>query len=129
PETLADAVDAFMSAKRHKSRKTRDGYLWTLGRFMDFVGPKKMVSTVTADDVHRWLDSTNTGDVSKKTYTRTLKVFFRWAKQEGITDTVVTEKVKLRKVQNKFPKSLNREEVDTLVSTIREKARGAKWLA
>ena len=129
PERMGDARDAFLEAKAHKAPRTLSEYGKTLGRFTEHVGPGTLVSQVTAAHVERWLDSTSAGDVTRRTYTRTVKVFCRWAVKEGIAETVATDGVRLRRVPTKFPRFLSQGEVDRIVTAVQEGAEAHAWLA
>ena len=129
PERLGDAHRAFLVAKSHKAPRTRSDYEKIVCRFVSLAGPSVPVCRVSASDVERWLDSTNAGDVTRQTYVRTLKVFFRWARSEGLTDSVATDAVKLRRVPRKFPRFLSEEEVARIVCVVQTEARSAHWLA
>lgn len=127
PERLEDAAGAFYAAKKHLAERTQQEYRKIVSRFVDFVGAEAMVSTVRAADVQRWLDSTDAGNVTRHNYTRHLKVFFRWAKKEGLTDTVATDSVKLPKVPKKFTRFLTPAEVEAIAEAA--ESEGLDWLA
>ena len=129
PDRLGEAHAAFVDAKSHKAARTVSDYRKIVGRFVEFVGAETFVCHLTPQDVERWLDSTDAGDVTRQTYVRNVKVFLRWAKKEGLTAAVVTDAVRLRRVPNKFPRFLSPEEVEQIVTTIRRDARSAHWLA
>lgn len=129
PERLSEARTAFLDAKAATAPRTLAEYDKTVTRFAAFTGPATLVRDLTAGHVEAWLDSTDAGDVSRHTYTRTLKVFLRWAKKEGLTDCVATDAVRLRKVPRKFDRFLTEAEVNEIVETIRADARTAHWLA
>lgn len=112
PEMASDAAEAFYVAKDHLAERTQEEYRKIVSRFVEFVGPGTQVSSITAGDVQRWLDSTNAADVTRHNYTRHLEVFCRWAKKEGLTDRVATDNVRLRKVPLKFERFLTTEEVE-----------------
>ena len=129
PETLAEALPAFLETKTQMAPRTYGEYEQQVGRFVTFVGGKTLVRDVTAKDVERWLDSTSAGDVTRRTYTRTVKVFCRWAVKEGIAETVATDGVRLRRVPTKFPRFLTQSEVDRIVNAVRDGVEAHAWLA
>lgn len=129
PETLKEAREAFLETKANKAERTIETYANVTRRFVDFHGPSKLISSVEAKDVERWLDSTNAGTVSRHKYVRHLKVWFRWAKKEGLTERIATDDVRLKKMPQKFNRYLSSAEVDSIVSAIHEEARTAYWLA
>ena len=129
PERLSDARTAFLATKTHMTPRTLGEYEQVSARFTAHAGPGTLVRDLTAGHVERWLDSTTAGDVTRRTYTRTLKVFFRWAVKEGLAETVATEAVKLRRVPSKFPRYLTEAEVESIVETVRGASRQVHWLA
>ena len=129
PERLCDAREAFLSTKGHMSPRTFGEYEQITARFSAHVGPATLVRDVTAKDVEAWLNSTTAGDVTRRTYTRTLKVFARWAVAEGLATCVFTDAVRLRRVPTKFPRFLSPDEVERIVTAIREGADAHAWLA
>lgn len=128
PETLEVAAAAFLKAKSHRAEGTQTSYRQIVTRFVAFTGPRVNVAAVRAPDVERWLDSTSAGDVTRHSYVRHLRAFFRWARKEGLTNVVATEEVRLRRVPQKFPRFLSPDEVDRLVAAIRESG-ATPWLA
>ena len=129
PERMGEARDAFLDAKRHKAARTVEEYGKTLDRFTAHVGASTLVSNVTTKNVEAWLDSTDAGNVTRHGYVRTLKVFLRWARKKGLTSTVATDGVRLRRLPRKHPRFLTQKEVDRIVTAVREEARTAHWLA
>lgn len=129
PERLGEARTAFLDTKACMTVRTLGEYEQVTARFVTFAGPRRLVRDVTAQDVESWLDSTTAGDVTRRTYTRTLKVFFRWAVKEGIAETVATEAVRLRRVPTKFPRFLTQSEVDRIVAAVGTGVPAHAWLA
>ena len=129
PERLSEAREAFLETKERMSARTYGEYDQQTARFVAFVGGRQLVRDVTAKDVEAWLDSTSAGDVTRRTYTRTLKVFFRWAVKEGIADSVATDGVRLRRVPTKFPRFLSQDEVDRIVTAVQDGVEAHAWLA
>ncbi|OZC02845.1 tyrosine-type recombinase/integrase [Rubricoccus marinus] len=129
PEGIAEASEAFFDAKSHKASLTLKDYRKVISRFVLHVGPSTPVGRVTAKDVEEWLDSTEAKDVTRHAYCRNLKVFFRWARKEGLTDVVATENVRLRKLPRKYPRFLTHAEVERFAITVRREARSVQWLA
>ena len=93
PERLQLAVTAFLEAKAYKSARTLGEYRKVLMRLVESLRADIFVSQITVFDLEDWLDSTNAGDVTRHTYTRSLKVFFRWARGEGLTTSVATNNI------------------------------------
>ena len=129
PETLDEALLAFLETKEQMAPRTYGEYEQQIGRFVAFVGGRSLVRDVTAKNVEAWLDSTSAGDVTRRTYTRTLKVFCRWAVKEGVAETVATDGVRLRRVPTKFPRFLSQSEVDRIVAAVQEGPDAHAWLA
>lgn len=129
PETLRQAADAFLATKASKAARTVATYEEAIDRFCDHRGPNTMIATVCARDVEGWLDTTNAGTVTRHKYVRHLKVWFRWAKKEGLVEHVATDAVRLKRMPRKFDRYLSPAEVDCIVEAIRENARTAFWLA
>ena len=129
PETLREARKAFLETKASKAARTVENYTNFTGRFADFHGPDKLISSVEAQDIEAWLDSTDAGTVSRHTYVRYLRVWFRWAKKEELTERVATDGVRLKRMPKKFDRYLSEEEVERIVNVIRTEALSAFWLA
>lgn len=129
PERMGEAVAAFCDAKSHKAPRTVLDYRKDLTRFAAFVGETTLVSSLTAAHVEAWLASTRAGDVTRRSYTRRIKTFSRWAVKEGLSTCVITDDVRLRRVPNKFPRFMTPEEVDRIVTAVRTQARPGHWLA
>lgn len=127
PETLRAAAELFYDSRSHLATRTQQEYRKIVSRFVAFAGPETRIQSVESRDVHLWLDSTRAGPVTRHNYARHLKVFFRWAKSEGITATVATDEVKLRRLPRKFPRYLNREEVDRIAAKAQD--MGYPWLS
>ena len=127
PERLDQAVAAFLFEKRHRAKRTQQGYKAVLERFVCFCGGSKGTSTITSIDVEGWLNTTEANDVSLANYVRHLRVFFRWAKKQGCTTTVATEGMQLRRLPRKFNRFLSSDEVDRIVESAR--SAGRDWLA
>ena len=117
---LHDATAAFLKAKSHRSEHTIRCYRTYLAAFERFVGPSFPVNSITGQHVLGFLDSTNANDVTRKSYHRHLRVFFRWLVQKDVIRRDVTEDVTLRKVPSRFPRFLMPEDVEKLIQTIRE---------
>lgn len=129
PERMQEASEAFFDAKSHKAPLTLKDYRKVISRFVLHIGASTPVGRVTAKDVEAWLDTTDAKDVTRHAYCRNLKVFFRWARKEGLTDVVATEDVRLRKLPRKFPRFLTHAEVERFAITVRKEARTVQWLA
>ncbi len=129
PERMGEAVAAFLDGKSHKAARTLSEYGKTVGRFAEHIGADTLVCHVAAANVEAWLDSTDAGTVTRHAYTRTLKVFFRWARKENLTDSVATDGVRLRKLPRKHPRFLTPAEVERIVTAVQTEARSAYWLA
>lgn len=127
PESLKDAASAFYAAKAHLAERTQSEYRKVIDRFVACVGVAGCVSKVDASDIERWLDTTEANDVTRLNYTRHLKVFFRWCRSEGLTDSIATDGVRLRKVPRKFERFLSSEEVSAIATAARN--NGKDWLA
>ena len=118
PITLREGLELFLREKSHLQPTTLKTYEDTLSFFCSTVGDGKAVMTVRADDVREWLEGTSTNDVTKNSYVRDVKHFFKVLIRLGHLDTNPCDDVRVRRVPNTFPKFMTPEEVDTLVRTI-----------
>lgn len=104
--TVGKAVQAFLQAKAHHTWKTVRNYRGVLEPFAAFVGEQFPTVQVTAQHVRAWLDSTETNAVSKATYRRQLRTFFRFLVGEGAIEGDVTEEIRLQRAPDKFSSKL-----------------------
>jgi len=124
---LHDAITAFLKAKSHRSQHTLRSYRTYLAAFERFVGESFPINSITGQHVLGFLDSTDAGDVTRKSYHRHLRVFYRWLVSKGVIRRDVTDDVPLRKIPDRFPRYLMPTDVEKLILTIR-KGGYTQWL-
>ncbi len=127
-ETVTDAAEAFFETRAHRTASTRRTYHDIIGRFAAFLPNGCRVAEVTATYIEGWLDSTPTGDVTRRTYTKHLSTFFRYCVDQGVIAADPTCDVRLRRVPRRFPKALSEEEVIRLITTIEAGPASIRWL-
>jgi integrase len=114
--TLAGARAAFLDSRAHRAANTLANYERVTGWFVDHVGAGREVASVTAADVERWLEATDTNAVTKANYVRHLRAFFRYCRSEHLATQDITEHVRLERVPRRFPKALRPEEVERVAA-------------
>lgn len=109
----------YILKERNLSQNTLDGYLRDLKQFEKFIN--KDVLEVTRDDVVRFI--THLRDKGMKTTTTnrklsTLKAFYKFLIIEGRIKTNPAETVTSAKIEQRLPKPIDKEDIDTLLDTI-----------
>lgn len=119
--TIQQAIYEFLieQASRGNTERTLGYYRASLRYFTDFCGADTDVSSVSTADLKSYvIKLINTGikKVTVKSYTRAVKVFFRWCYEEEYTETDITKKFKLIKVPPKIIEVLTDAELHTIIN-------------
>lgn len=119
--TIQQAINEFMieQASRGNTERTLGYYRASLKYFTDYFGSDRDILSVSTADLKSYVISLiNTGikKVTVKSYTRAVKVFFRWCYEEEYIETDITKKFKLIKVQPKVIEVLTDEELNTIIN-------------
>jgi len=117
---LDHAIDVFMSSKSKRSPQTVRSYVHVLRMMADHAGSRLPVRSITQEKVYAFLESTSTNAVSKSTYARQLRVFWRWCVKSGYTDRDIIYGMPLESVPTKFPKLFTEQDIDRLIRSITE---------
>lgn len=120
--SVAEAVQAFKRSRRKKSPSTRAIYESILSRLAEAVGPRNLIASIGAADVTAFLDSTKTGDVSKKTYLAHVSAFWEYCAAEDWCDGNVCDGVQLERVPTVFPRYYSEVDLDRLIAAIEASA-------
>jgi integrase/recombinase XerC len=102
----------------NKSPKTVENYSYAVVQFADHLGDRDVASTVTADDVRRWLTSLQ-GRVAPSTEYRNysgLRQFFRWCVAEGELDVSPMANVRPPKVPEPRTEMLTADQMRALLA-------------
>jgi integrase/recombinase XerC len=102
----------------NKSPKTVENYSYAVVQFADHLGDRDVASTVTADDVRRWLTSLQ-GRVAPSTEYRNysgLRQFFRWCVAEGELDVSPMVNVRPPKVPEPRTEMLTADQMRALLA-------------
>ena len=125
--TLGEAVAAFVEAKSYLRPASVFSYRTILGLFARDVGGTMEVERVRAKHVSSFLERAQIRDVTRKTYLRHLRVFFRWLVSAEALKVDPTAAVKLRRVPERFPRFLTPDDIDRLLGAIRDGGRD-RWM-
>ena len=125
--TLGEAVEAFVRAKAHLRPASVFSYRTILRLFARDAGGSFEVERVRTKHVAGFLERAQIRDVTRKTYLRHLRVFFRWLVAAGTLKGDPTTAVKLRRVPDRFPRFLSPDYLDRLLGAIRRGGRD-RWM-
>lgn len=122
--TLGDAKAAFLLSRAHTTAMTRAKYEVVLGGLVRHLGPAFPTAAVTAAHVASYLDATETGPVSRRSYAGALSALFNWAVGVGARPDNPVSAVALPRVPEKHPRYLSEDDVEAVCRAI--EADGAR---
>lgn len=113
------AVKAYLNSCSHLKESTVRTYKDILSPFQRHLGYNYPLPKISEANILAWLDSTSAGDVTRRKYVNHLGYFFRFLVARGEVEVDLSKMVPLRKIPEMAPKSMRIEEVQKLVTTIR----------
>lgn len=116
--TLAEGKSAFLESRAHLAAKSIYNYHTILEAFTAHTGKDYPIQNVRASHIKAWLSTTNTKAVSRTTYLRHLRAFFRYLVAREAITTDITRQVLLERTPHKHPKFLSPDEVRRLLDAI-----------
>jgi integrase len=126
---LSDAIEEFLSLKIKKSSGHLDSVRGNLNLFADFMGPQRLMGTITALDIQRFISSRNVGERRQFNLRATVVSLFRWARRMSYLDSErMTEAEKVEPIVKKpgKPNVLSPDQLRTLLDNVHE--RYLPWL-
>jgi integrase len=115
---LGEAVNEFIRERKHIKASSTKFYEHRLRPFERFIGSETQVRNITPSQITGYLESTRTGDVTKRTYLGALSAFFAYLIETDAVDDNPCKRVKLRKAPTRIPKALSEEEVGQICDAI-----------
>lgn len=126
-KTLSEAVELFLASRAHLRPASVESYRVRLALFKGHAGAATSLLSVGPVHVRAFLESSKIRDVTRAGYLRHLRVFARWMVRAGLLSTDITATVELRKVPERAPVFLSPQDLDHLLTTIREEGKDL-WL-
>lgn len=123
-DELGGAVAAFLESRANLSPHTVRRYRSVLGGLIGHVGVSAPTRSLTTSDVHRYLNATATRPVTKHSYRRAMRTFFRWLVERDAMAEDVTAALRLERVPAKFPRYLSPADVDAVCAAIERSGEG-----
>jgi len=122
--TLTEAIDDFKLRGKVEGRadKTLQQYDYVLGRFSEKFSGERNLNSLEAKDIREYLAylmDDGLANTSVAIHYRVLRAFFNWSVSEGYIAESPVNKIKEPKTPDKFPKILDKKQVETLVDTAR----------
>lgn len=78
------AIDQFLEVRDDIRKKNRKDYKDILTNMSEYISSTMPISMVTQTDIRDYLKSSNRKPFSQNKYLRHIRVFFKWAEQQGI---------------------------------------------
>jgi integrase len=127
-ETFGDALDLFLESRVGCRPSTIQHYEWVLRHCVTHVGPGRRLGEVTPEHIARWLASTKTNQVSRKTYLDRVRIFARFLTRSGIVEKDLTAGLATGRVPDKLSSKLvTVGDLQTIEKAARE--RGVTYIA
>lgn len=90
-QPVAALCDRFLEwVQIHRARKTYEGYLYRLQRFVDHY-PELTVDELRPFHVQQWVDGYEISVTSRRNYMRSIKTCLRWCSKQGYIDRTPLE--------------------------------------
>lgn len=108
----------YIRIEKQLSSNTVEAYERDLIEFNAFLNNKKL-SNVSTSDIRKYISYLVDNKESDKTLSRKLvsiRTFYTYLMRENIIDSNPSEKIELPKIRKTLPKTLNKEEIDKLLS-------------
>ncbi len=119
---LGSAVATFLDSRANLSPHTVRRYSSVLGGLVSHLGPAVSVQSLTVRHVSSYLDATSTKPVTKHSYRRAMRTFFRWLVERDAIAEDVTGALRLERVPQKFPRFLTPDDVAAVCEAIERSA-------
>ncbi|MBS3765371.1 tyrosine-type recombinase/integrase [Candidatus Bipolaricaulota bacterium] len=122
--TLTEAIDDFKLRGKVEGRadKTLQQYDYVLGRFSEKLSGDRNLNSLEAKDIREYLAylmDDGLADTSVAIHYRVLRAFFNWSVSEGYIAESPVNEINEPKTPDKFPKTLDQDEVEKLLDTAR----------
>ena len=125
--SLEEAINQFKYASQveGKAEKTLEQYDYVFGKFLDFLDEDPPLGEITPSVVRsflkRLMDNKNLSKATVAIHFRVLRAFFNWLVGEGLLEKSPTKNINQPKTPKKYPRILNKEQVDKLIQAAKNK--------
>ncbi|MCF7875969.1 tyrosine-type recombinase/integrase [Candidatus Bipolaricaulota bacterium] len=122
--TLSQAIDDFKIRGKVEGRadKTLQQYDYVLSRFSEQFSGGREINSIETRDIRQYLAylmDDGLANTSVAIHYRVLRAFFNWLVSEGYIARSPVDDIKEPKTPDKFPKTLDEEQIEKLLNTAR----------
>lgn len=117
-KTYIDDYINYIFIEKKLSNNTKDAYQNDLNDFCHFLNNKK-ISSISTNDIKKYINHLNDINDKDKTIARkivSIRTFFDYLMKNNIININPCEKIESIKLKKTLPKTLNKEEIDKLLS-------------
>lgn len=123
--TLQEGFKQFTYASEveGKADKTLEQYDYVLEKFINFLDEDFPLKAISPTEVREFLQCLQNKNLAKATvaiHYRVLRAFFNWLVGESLLDSAPTDNINEPKTPKKYPRVLNKEQVDKLIKAAKE---------
>lgn len=119
PIRLCAAIDRFLETKkRGLARLTLKGYRSQLTRFAEVVGKQRAVTSLDTTDVEAFTRDDSIAQSTQRKRHITLKSFFRWLREEGLTDAAPMRNASLPQTSSDLPSACLPEDLRQITNAL-----------
>jgi integrase len=126
---IKEAREAFLTLKTGKSSRHRQSLQHDLKLFETFIGPERIIGSIMAVEIQRFLTSRNVGERRKYNLRAAIVTLFRWARRMSYLPDRTTEAEKVEPIEKTpgAPNILSPVQMQVLLGQVREEL--LPWLA
>lgn len=123
---LSEGIEQYKYASKveGKATKTLEQYDYVFEKFTNFLEGDPPVEEITPNKIRSFIKSLMDDNYSKSTVSinyRVLRAFFNWLVDESLLDSSPLDNIKEPKTPNKYPRVLNKDQVERLIEAARKK--------
>jgi integrase/recombinase XerC len=123
---LGSSIDAFLETRRNLSPHTYRRYQSVLSGLCVCLGAEADVTGVSHRDIQRFLAATKTRPVTKHSYVRAMRTYFRWLIGQGELHESPIDGLRLERAPQSFPRFLTPRDVDAICAAIKERSEASQ---